>query len=230
MIMMGITSNPYEGLTEEDKILLQQKLAEIDAEYAESGECSAPRAEKLILTEKLVYYKLHSKLTITKKRSQVFRGVVHNLFGAPAHAAPFLYNFKSEVDVLEIQRDNTIIGYELKGYRKRKGAYEPPNYYLGLDQALSYLVNPLVFKDKNLGLFYGSIFDYVYLVHPRGNNDTDIQRISDVIEKCTPIGFMLVDDHDVEEIVKPKKNPFASSDIQQMFLDNPRVLDSYRKH
>ena len=229
--MMGIYDNPYEGMTpEEGEAYLQQQLEEIDERYAESGECSAPRAEKPILTEESVYYRLHSELTKKGKRSQVFRGVIHNLFGAPAHAAPFLYNFKSEVDVLEIQRDNTIIGYELKGYRKRKGAYEPPNYYLGLDQALSYLVNPLVFKDKNLGLFYGSIFDYVYLVHPRGNNDTDIQRISDVIEKCTPIGFMLLDDHDVEEIIKPKKNPFASSEIQQMFLDNPHVLDSYRKH
>lgn len=230
-MMMYEKDNPFRNMTEEEAdAYLQKKLAEIDAGYAECGECSAPRAEKPILTEKSVYYRLHSELTKKGKRSQVFRGVVHNLFGAPARAAPFLYNFKSEVDVLEIQRDNTIIGYELKGYRKRKGAYEPPNYYLGLDQALSYLVNPLVFKDKNLGLFYGSIFDYVYLVHPLGNNDTDIQRISDVIEKCTPIGFMLVDDHDVEELVKPKKNPFASSEIQQMFLDNPRVLDSYRRH
>ncbi|MEA1944663.1 MAG: hypothetical protein U9N07_04940 [Euryarchaeota archaeon] len=206
---------------------LRAKLAEIDAKYSE---CSAPSVEKPILTEKSVYYKLHSELTKKGKRSQVFRGVVHNLFGAPAHAAPFLYNFKSEVDVLEIQRDNTIIGYELKGYRKKKGMYMPPNYYLGLDQALSYLVNPLVFKDKNLGLFYGSIFDYVYLVHPRGNDGTDIQRMSDAIEKCTPIGFMLVDDHDVEEIVKPKKNPFVNSEIQQMFLDAPHVLDMYRRY
>ncbi|MFC1958870.1 hypothetical protein ACFLV6_03045 [Chloroflexota bacterium] len=53
------------------------------------------------------------------------------------------FTFSPDIDLLEIRSDKTIIGYELKGVVKSKGEHNPPMYYAGLDEALSYLINPV---------------------------------------------------------------------------------------
>lgn len=125
------------------------------------------------------------------------------------------YIFTTQPNMLEVKKDNTIIGYKVEGYKKRKGEYEPPAVYEGLDKALAYFGNPVVEEAGGKAVFRGSVFDYIYLVHG-GDNRT----ISEVIDKCTPIGFILVSYDDITEVVKPKRNPFVNEEIKKMFLDD----------
>ncbi|VUT27905.1 MAG: hypothetical protein SYNGOMJ08_00460 [Candidatus Syntrophoarchaeum sp. GoM_oil] len=126
------------------------------------------------------------------------------------------YIFTTQPNMLEIQKDNTIIGYEVEGYKKRKGEYEPPAVYEGLDKALAYLGNPAIEEAGGEAVFRGGVFDYVYLVH--GGDDND-KTMSEVIDKCTPIGFILVSYDDITEVVEPKKNPFVNDGVKKIFLD-----------
>lgn len=126
------------------------------------------------------------------------------------------YIFTTQPNMLEVKKDNTIIGYKIEGYEKRKGEYEPPAVYKGLDKALAYFGNPAIEEAGGNAVFRGSVFDYIYLVHG-GDNRT----ISEVIDKCTPIGFILVSyDNITEVVVKPKRNPFVNEEIKKMFLDD----------
>jgi hypothetical protein len=97
----------------------------------------------------------------------------------------------TDIDVIEMSKDQTIIGYELKGYRRYKKNYEPPGLFDGLSQALHYLALPLViekrtFKEK----FSGGVFDFVYLVHARQTAKFD--DIEERVFGVTPIGFIIV--------------------------------------
>lgn len=125
------------------------------------------------------------------------------------------YIFTTQPNMLEIKKDNTIIGYKVEEYKKRKGEYEPPAVYKGLDKALAYLGNPVVEEAGEKAVFRGSVFDYIYLVH-----SGDDRIMSEVIDKCTPIGFILVSYDDITEVVKPKRNPLVNDEVKKMFLDD----------
>lgn len=73
--------------------------------------------------------------------------------------------FSPDVDLLEVRPNGAIIGYELKGYVKKGRQHSPPLYYEGLHEAMAYLVNPR-YSPLTHSEFAGSVFDYVYLVHP----------------------------------------------------------------
>ena len=61
-------------------------------------------------------------------------------------------------------------------------------FYEGIDQALAYLVNPMSSPVVDSpDSFVGSIFDQVYIVHPAGS---EIQRLADLLQRCTPIGLI----------------------------------------
>ncbi len=97
--------------------------------------------------------------------SKIFRKFSHNL----NLDREWNYYTGIDMDVAEITADNTIIGYELKGYRKYKGNSESPRLYEGLDQALNYLNLSYIFNKNNEALFNGGVPDCVYLVHARQN-------------------------------------------------------------
>jgi len=135
------------------------------------------------------------------------------------------FNFSPDIDLLEIRKDGTIVGYELKGYRKSKGGHVPPLYYEGVDEALAYLVNP-VGTPMSYSTFAGSIFDHVYLVHPfQETFHSGLESLTNLLHLCTPIGLAVVDYSGVKELVKAKRNPFVKEDIKQLFL---RHLDAFR--
>ena len=134
------------------------------------------------LTEDAVFL---SMLNILWQRgSQVFRNV-----RTSSDTGGYTYfHFSPDIDVLEVRKDNTVVGYELKGERRRAGHIEPPMFYHGIDQALAYLVNPV--RTPGASTFTGSIFDYVYIVHPA---NSDIGRLGDLLERVTPVGLVVVD-------------------------------------
>ena len=132
------------------------------------------------------------------------------------------FSFSPDIDLLEIQGDGTVVGYELKGERRRGGQIEPPLYYEGIDQGLAYLVNPV--RSPMSSSFAGSILDQVYVVHPAGSQ---IERLADLLHRLTPLGLVVADRRRVREIVKPKPNPYLSSDMRAYFLDHLDVFQTY---
>ncbi len=135
------------------------------------------------------------------------------------------FTFSPDIDLLEIRENGIIAGYELKGYTKSGRSQSPPAYYEGIDEALAYLVNPLSTPMSNT-TFAGSIFDYVYLVHPASIVcHSGLESLKSLLGLCTPVGLVSVDYSRVKELVKPKRNPMVRDDVKQLFL---RHLEAFR--
>jgi hypothetical protein len=119
-----------------------------------------------------------------------------------------------------------VIAYELKGYRRRgRGNVVPPQFYEGIDQALAYLVNPVASPLSSS--FAGSIFDQVYIVHPEGSQ---VDRLTDLLQRCTPLGLVVVDPQQTTEVVEPKPNPYLNADLKQYFLSHLDAFEKYTKY
>jgi len=135
------------------------------------------------------------------------------------------FYFTPDIDLLEVRKDETIVGYELKGYTKSGRGYTSPSYYAGVDQALAYLINPAGIPSSESS-FTGSIFDYVYLVHPfQEAFPSGLEPFAELLNRCTPIGLIAVTYSGTREIVKPKRNPFLNEDAKRQFL---RHLEAFR--
>lgn len=157
----------------------------------------------------------------TPTTSRVFRKFSHNL----NLDREWNYYTGTDMDILEIMTDNTIVGYELKGYRKYKGNLEPPGLYEGLNQALGYLNLPYVFDRNNEMLFNGGILDCAYLVHARQN--AEFQDYEKRVFSVTPIGFIIATpDNEFYKVHEAKQNPIQGKEAKKHFLNN---LDSLKK-
>lgn len=132
------------------------------------------------------------------------------------------FSFSPDIDLLEVRQNNQIIGYELKGYRRKGRSAEPPPFYEGIDQALAYLVNPI--RPPLASSFAGSVFDYAYVVHPHGSG---IDKMADLLERCTPLGLIVVERTKTKEIVKPRKNPYLNDELKSLFLDRLDAFQTY---
>lgn len=156
------------------------------------------------------------------KDSKIFRKFSHNL------NLDREWNFYcgTDIDILEVTQDNTIIGYELKGYRKYKGNFEPPGIYEGLDQALNYLNLPHVCDKNNKMLFDGGVLDFVYLVHARQN--AEFQDYEKRVFGVTPIGFIIATpDEEFHKVQEAKQNPIQSKEAKEHFLKNLDTLSKF---
>ncbi len=155
------------------------------------------------------------------KDSKIFRKFSHNL------NLDREWNFYcgTDIDILEVTRDNTIVEYELKGYRKYKGNFEPPGLYEGLDQALNYFNLPHVFSKDNKILFNGGIFDFVYLVHAR--EKSEFLEYEKRVFGLTLVGFIIATPNgSFHKVQEAKPNPIQSIEAKEHFLKN---LDSLKK-
>ena len=132
------------------------------------------------------------------------------------------FHFSPDIDLLEVRQDNTVVGYELKGERRRAKQIEPPMFYEGIDQGLAYLVNPT--RSPSSSSFAGSIFDHVYVVHPDGSQ---VEKMADLLQRCTPLGLVVVSRERTTEIVKPKPNPYMSADLKSHFLSRLDAFETY---
>ncbi len=134
------------------------------------------------------------------------------------------FGFSPDIDLLEVRPNGRVVGYELKGYMKSKGSWNPPSYYEGIDQALAMLKNPV--RSPVSDSFAGSVFDEVYIVHPQGS---DIAKLADLLELCTPLGLVVVSHEGTKEIVKPKPNPFLCQEMKDHFLARLETLETYTR-
>ncbi len=141
------------------------------------------------------------------------------------------FEFSPDIDMLEIRKNGIIVGYELKGVRKTKQGHVPPMYYEGIDEALAYLVNPVV-NPMNRSTFTGSILDYVYLVHPLQETayHSGQDSLAKILDSFTPIGFITVDYLGTKEVIKAKRNPNVKENVKKLFLDNLDKFEAAAKY
>ena len=171
------------------------------------------------LTEDAVFLGLY-KILRNKNQSQLFQKVrASKDVGGYRH-----FNFSPDIDMLEVRTNGIVVGYELKGYRKAGREMKPPMHYEGLDQALAMLKNPV--SSPYSQSFGGSVFDFVYLVHPEGSS---VDQLADLLEMCTPLGLIVVNRTGTNEVVKPKPNPFLNPNMKAHFISRLDTLDAYRK-
>ena len=150
------------------------------------------------------------------------RGVYQKVLSSKDTGGYRYFGFSPDIDLLEVKRDNTVIGYELKGQRKRGREVDTPQFYEGIDEALAYLVKPVT--SPLCSSFAGSVFDYVYVVHLFG---TEVGRIADLLQRLTPLGVVVVDRRRTRELVKPKPNPYLSVDLKTCFLAHLDAFGAY---
>lgn len=151
---------------------------------------------------------------------------------------PFHYGASPDIDVLEAKPEEELfIGYEIKGDRKRNGDYEPQPWYKGLDQALAYLMLPVIVEESCQQIEIdpnerSGILDYVYLIHPV--EETHIGKKVERIFENVPVGLMFAERRKgkvkgFHTIVDAERNPVQSKPAKDLFLEHPEVLASYRK-
>lgn len=173
---------------------------------------------RLPLTEDATFLFLYHVLR-RNNRSQIFQKV-----RASKDTGGYRYfGFSPDIDLLEVRPNGKVVGYELKGYLKSGGSWNPPSYYEGIDQALTMLMNPI--RSPVSDSFSGSVFDEVYIVHPEGS---DIEKLADMLRLCTPLGLVVVSHRGTKEIVKPKPNPFLSQEMKDHFLARLETLEAYK--
>lgn len=180
------------------------------------------QSNQIPFSEKVITYALWKKCV--EKGSEVFIRFSHNL--TVKQGRDWDYWTGTDIDLLEITKERTIIGYEIKGMKKNKGRYEPPRLYEGLDQAMGYLNLPFVIQKANSKLrFEGGVLDSVYLVHAR--NEAEVPEYERRIFDLVPIGLIIATpDGKLEIVEKASKNPVQSKEAKQHFLNN---LDSLVK-
>ena len=98
-------------------------------------------------------------------------------------------------------------------------------FYEGLDQALAYALNPL--SSPLSSSFAGSVFDLVYLVHPAGSG---VEKLADLIQRCTPVGLIVVDHQGSTEVVTPQPNPYLDVNLKRYFLEHLDAFKAYTKY
>lgn len=175
--------------------------------------------KRLPITEDATFLFLYHVLR-RNNQSQIFQKVR----GSKDTGGYRFFSFSPDIDLLEVRPNGKVVGYELKGYLKSRGSWNPPSYYDGIDQALAMLKNPV--SSPLSDSFAGSVFDEIYVVHPGGS---DIERLADLLQLCTPIGLIIVNHQGTKEIVKPKANPFLKQDMKDYFLARLETLEAYTK-
>ena len=177
------------------------------------------RSKGLPLTEDAVFLCMHHIL----RRNNASR-ILQKVRESKDVGGYRYFSFSPDVDLLEVRKDETVVGYELKGYRRSKREMKPPSPYEGIDQALAILKNPI--RSPLSKAFAGSIFDYSYLVHPEGSM---VDTLADLLSLCTPIGLIVVSHRGVKELVKPKRNPFLDDSMKSFFVSRLDTLSTYKK-
>lgn len=160
------------------------------------------------------------------KDSKAFFKFLHNM--SPKEPKGWDYWCAPEVDVIEIKKDTTIIGYELKGARKYKdGSTDQnwPGFYDGLGQALAYLNLPKIAENSKFRSM-GGAFDFVYLVHARP--DERFEEYDSKILNLTPIGFITVlPNGQCIKVRDAQPNPLRDKETKRHFLNNLHTLDKH---
>lgn len=155
--------------------------------------------------------------------SRVFFKFLHNI--SVKRKRDWSYWCAPEVDVIEVKKDETIIGYELKADQRRKGREEPPAFFEGVDQAIAYLDLPRICENGQ-EKFKGGAFEFVYLVYTRRNGDFSHREIR--IFNLLSIGvIMVLPNGECKKVKEASVNPLLDLDAKSHFLNNLNTLEKH---
>lgn len=131
---------------------------------------------------------------------------------------PFI-RFSPDSDIIAVnEKENRVIGIEVKGYRSNRGFLQKANIYEAIGEAMMYLANPYMkYKGEKIE---GSIFDVVWLCYPYKRDFEDFKKVMEL----TPIGLLSAYEGVVKE---PEKNPFVNERAKEIFLKNLSTFRSY---
>ena len=57
-----------------------------------------------------------------------------------------------------------------------------------------------------------------------------MENLVGLLGRCTPLGLVVVDSHGAKELVKPKSNPYLSTELKDYFLANLHSFAAYTKY
>jgi len=179
------------------------------------------KVRKIIFSEDVLSYCLYRNCI--PNESRIFFKISHNIDIKTNRI--WSYWCSPEVDLIEVMKNNTITGYELKGARLRKGTEEFPAFYDGIGQAIAYLNLPFVYENNQFK-FGGGVFDFVYVVYAR--NKIEFPEHEKKIFNLLPIGVILaLPDGKFEKVKEAPKNPLQNREAKEHFLNN---LDTLKRH
>jgi len=191
--------------------LLDEGRSLLDVLEKRSVSSQATRREKGIDERRL-------KLLLAKyfeiQGYEVYVDVKHNMLAGEEPT----YLFSPDADLILI-KDNEVVGIEVKGESSIQ------HTYVGLGEALLYLVNPLLMVYKGSPL-RGGIFDKVYLALPSIPQELKEDLIGVVAE--TPIGLIVIEEAQPLTLVKAKYNSLLNEKKKNTLLENRYVLYRYR--
>ncbi len=164
--------------------------------------------------EKDVLYEAATELLSHGYR--VFINVRHNMLAGEDPT----YMFTPDADIIAI-KGSRIVGIEVKGARGEEPSLD--QIYVGLGEAIFYLINPIHFVYKGAELD-GGIFDEVYLLLPKLPRDLE-SRIIRIFRDLRIIGLTTLEQG---LIVEPEPNPYLNEEKKRAFLRNVWVLERYR--
>ena len=174
------------------------------------------------LTESNLLSNLASLLE--KDGYEVFINVRHNMNAGEEPT----YLFTPDADIIAI-RENEVLGFEVKGYRRVRDRLEPAPPHEDIGEAIMYLANPLYFNYMNTN-YSGGVFDKVYLCYPKRE---DVEGIRSIVEKCTPIGLLVLEDSVKRNnwragmILEAKRNPLLNEEKKRIMIKEKYVLLRY---
>jgi len=194
---------------------------------------------RVLIAEDAVLYLL-SRLA-TKRGSKVFVKVANNF----SLDRDWHFWCAPDVDLLEVRADKTVIAYEAKGQRRRRGDIEPVGVLEGLGQALTYLDLPVI-TVSGVRTFDGGAPDFAYLVHGSSSPELLDARKKRVVD-LTPVGFLAAFPSDggvdsqapstaspiapqhrcLAEIVPPKPNPLQDPRAKAFLLEHLSSLEMF---
>jgi len=125
---------------------------------------------------------------------------------------PMEASFSPDLDVLCI--DESLRGFEVKGYRSDNRKISKGQLYKGLGQAVTLLNQPISAD--------GGALQYVSLAYPETDefSGDNWQWKSNFVEslKETPIGLVRVAQDGIETVVEPAENPFYNPNLQETLI------------
>lgn len=179
------------------------------------------KVRKIIFSEDVLSYCLYKNCI--PNESRVFFKFLHNI--TTKNNRDWCYWCAPEVDMIEITKDDSIIVYELKGARLRKGIEDFPAFYDGIGQAIAYLNLPFVYENNQFK-FGGGVFDFVYVVYAR--NKIEFPEYEKKIFDLLPIGVILaLPDGKFEKVKEAPQNPLQNREAKEHFLNNLGTLDKF---
>ena len=155
-------------------------------------------------------------LELDSRGYDVFVNVRHNMLAGEDPA----YMFTPDADIIAI-KGSRIVGIEVKGARGEEPSLD--QIYVGLGEAIFYLINPIHFVYRGAKLD-GGIFDEVYLLLPKLPRDLE-SRIVRIFRDLRIVGLTTLEQG---LIVEPEPNPYLNEEKKRVLLRNARVLERYR--